>query len=93
LPSAWAQALPWQGMAGPSSSRFRAAQSLARQCAETAVAQPAWIDRCTQRLCDLMPHWLPAQLSVRAAALWRIADCMPPEEAAEIASTWWAGDR
>lgn len=79
-------------MASPSSPRFRAAQSLARQCAERAVAQEVWIDRCTRRLCDLLPGWAPARLRVRAAALWRVADCLPPEEAAEIASAWWAGN-
>jgi len=64
---------------------------LARQCAERALEPAVWIARCSQRLCDLLPDWPPARLGMRAAALWRVADCMPPEEAADIASAWWSG--
>lgn len=59
------------------------------QLLEQRLPHTLWIDRCARRLCALLPDRSRSELGSRAAALCLIADCLPPEEAADIAAGWW----
>jgi len=48
-----------------------------------------WISACTDELRGLLPHWSSSALSSRASVLWLLANRLPPEEAAELAASWW----
>lgn len=48
-----------------------------------------WISACTDELRGLLPTWSSSALSSRASVLWLLANRLPPEEAAELAASWW----
>lgn len=76
-----------------SDRRFGSGSPVVVHGQEQPLPEAEWIEGCLRALRELLPTWSACELASRASVLWLMANCMAPQEAAEIAATWWGGGR